>query len=113
MKRMLKIDFEKGKLKEKEVDNEVRQLQILKKRLNVSNKEIWGMIETLIKAGYQKHHYAFLTQSGQAYSITFDEIQASLVKGGKKSYKAYRKEGTMAVRKGQPIMGEKRRRCHR
>ncbi len=82
MKRKLEIDFEKRKLKEKEVDKEVRQLQILKKRFNVSNKDIWGMIETLIRAGYQKHHFAFLTQSGQAYSITFDEIQANLVKAG-------------------------------
>ena len=82
MKKKLKIDFEKEKLKEKEVDKEIKHLQMLKKRLNISNKDVWGMIEVLIKAGYGKHHFAFLTQSGQAYSLTFDEIQANLFKAG-------------------------------
>jgi len=84
MKRKLKVDFEKLKLKEseKEVDKEIEHLQRMKKKLNVSNKDIWGMIEVLIKAGYGKHHFAFLTQSGQAYSLTFDEIQARLLAEG-------------------------------
>jgi hypothetical protein len=79
MKRKLKVDFEKEKLKEKEVDKEIKHLQMLKKRLNISNKDVWGMIEVLIKAGYEKHHFAFLTQSGLAYSFTFDEIRAKFL----------------------------------
>ena len=82
MKRKLKVDFEKEKLKEKEVDKEMKHLQMLKKRLNISNKDVWGMIEVLIKAGYGKHHFAFLTQSGQAYSFVFDEIRARLLMEG-------------------------------
>ena len=80
MKRKLKIDFEKEKLKESEVDKEMMHLQMLKKRLNISNKDVWGMIEVLIKAGYGKHHFVFLTQSGLAYSFVFDEIRARLEK---------------------------------
>jgi len=79
MKRKLKVDFEKEKLKEKEVDRETKHLQMLKRRLNISNKDIWGMIEVLIKAGYGKHQFAFLTQSGLAYSFAFDEIRARLL----------------------------------
>jgi hypothetical protein len=79
MKRTLKVDFEKEKLKEKEVDKEIKHLQMLKKRLNISNKDVWGMIEVLIKAGYGKHHFAFLTQSGLPYSSAFDEIRARLL----------------------------------
>ena len=84
MKRKLKIDFEKEKLKEneKEVDKEIKHLQTLKKRLNISNKDVWGMIEVLIKAGYEKHHFAFLTQSGLVYSSAFDEIRARLLAEG-------------------------------
>ena len=79
MKRKLKVDFEKEKLKEIEVDRETKNLQMLKKRLNISNKDVWGMIEVLIRAGYRKHHFAFLTQSGLAYSFAFDEIRARLL----------------------------------
>jgi hypothetical protein len=50
--------------------------------LNISNKDVWGMIEVLIKAGYGKHHFAFLTQSGLAYSFAFDEIRARLLAEG-------------------------------
>jgi len=82
MKRKLNVDFEKEKLKERGVDKEIKQLQMLKKRLNVSNKDVWELIEALIKAGYRKHHFAFLTQSGQAYSLPFDEIQANLFNAG-------------------------------
>jgi len=82
MKRKLNVDFEKEKLKEKEVDKEIKHLQMLKKRLNVSNKDVWGMIEVLIKAGYGKHHFTFLTQSGQVYSFAFDEIRARLLVEG-------------------------------
>ena len=81
MKRKVKLDFEKLKLKESEkgIDKEMKHLQALKKKLNVSNKDVWGMIEVLIKAGYGKHHFAFLTQSGLAYSFVFDEIRARLL----------------------------------
>ena len=82
MKRKLKVDFEKEKLKEKEVDRETKHLQMLKRRLNISNKDIWGMIEVLIKAGYGKHHFTFLTQSGSTYSSAFDETRAKLAEKG-------------------------------
>jgi hypothetical protein len=84
MKRKVKVDFEKLKIKEneKEVDKEMKHLQTLKKKLNVSNKDVWGMIEVLIKAGYGKHHFAFLTQSGLAYSFAFDEIRTRLLAEG-------------------------------
>lgn len=83
MKRTLKVDFEKEKLREKEVDKEIKHLQMLKKRLNISNKDVLGMIEVLIKAGYGKHYFAFLTQSGLAYSLAFDDIRARLLAEGK------------------------------
>jgi hypothetical protein len=81
VKRKVKVDFERLKLKEneKEEDKEIKHLQTLKTKLNVSNKDVWGMIEVLIKAGYGKHHFAFLTQSGLAYSFAFDEIRARLL----------------------------------
>ncbi|MBP1696051.1 MAG: hypothetical protein H6Q41_1239 [Deltaproteobacteria bacterium] len=83
MKRKLKVDFEKEKLKEREADKEISHLEMLKKRLNISSKDVLGMIEVLIKAGYGKHHFAFLTQSGPAYSLAFDEIRARLLAEGK------------------------------
>jgi len=84
MKRKLKVDFEKLKLKENEKagDKEIKRLQRLRRKLNVSNKDVWGMVEVLIKAGYGKHHFSFLTQSGLAYSFTFDEIRARLLAEG-------------------------------
>jgi Mn-dependent DtxR family transcriptional regulator len=84
VKRKVKVDFERLKLKEneKEEDKEIKHLQTLKTKLNVSNKDVWGMIEVLIKAGYVKHHFTFLTQSGLAYSSAFDEIRAGLLAEG-------------------------------
>lgn len=54
----------------------------LQKRLGISDEDVWGMIEVLIKAGYGKPHFAFLTQSGEAYSLAFDEIRGSLFNAG-------------------------------
>ena len=97
MKKKLKVDFEKEKLKEKEVDKEIKHLQMLKKRLNISNKDIWGMIEVLIKAGYGKRHFTFLTQSGLAYSFAFDEIRARLLAEGKLTFNGRWVEGRRQV----------------
>lgn len=55
------------------------ELKKLQKRLGVSDEDVWGMIEVLIKAGYGKPHFAFLTQSGQTYSFAFDEIRARIM----------------------------------
>ncbi len=58
------------------------ELEELQKRLGVSSEDAWGMIKVLIKAGYGKSHFAFLTQSGQTYSLAFDEIQADFFNAG-------------------------------
>jgi hypothetical protein len=58
------------------------ELKELQKRLKVRDKDVYGMIETLIRAGYGKSAFAFLCQSGQTYSFTYDEISASLFNAG-------------------------------
>lgn len=58
------------------------ELKKLQKRLGVSDEDVYGMIEVLIRAGYGKPEFAFLTQSGQTYSFTFDEIRARLLNAG-------------------------------
>lgn len=50
------------------------------------------MIRTLIKAGYGKSAFAFLTQSGQTYSFVFDDIQADLFKKGETKFNKERGE---------------------
>ena len=55
-----------------------KELNSYQKHLRVTNKEVYGMIEALIKAGYSKPEFAYLCSSGQTYSFAFDEIQANI-----------------------------------
>ncbi len=62
------------------MEDEIKKLQM---RLGVSDEDVLGMIEVLIRAGYSKFDFAFLTQSGEAYSLAFDEIRVRLLAEGK------------------------------
>lgn len=57
---------------------EMRSMEVkkLQERLGVSDEDVFRMVETLVKAGFGKSAFAFLCQSGQTYSFTFDEYQA-------------------------------------
>ena len=58
------------------------ELKELQRSLGVSNDTVYGMIRTLIRAGYGKPEFLFLSQSNQAYSLVFDDIQATLINAG-------------------------------
>jgi len=55
------------------MDAKLRKLQ---KRLGVTDELVYGMIRTLIKAGYGQSCWAFIAQSGQTYSFAFHELEA-------------------------------------
>jgi hypothetical protein len=67
----------------KGIEAEKKKIEDLKKRLKVSDKRVWGMIETLLVHGYSLCEIAFLTQTGQTYSFAGHEIQAKLLNEGR------------------------------
>ena len=59
-----------------------KELKNYQKHLRVTDKEVNGMIEVLIKAGYGKPEFAYLCSSGQTYSFAFDDIWGRLFNAG-------------------------------
>jgi transcriptional antiterminator len=70
-------------MKKIKLSKQGEKLKELQKHLGVSDEDVRRMITVLIVSGFGKSAFAFLTQSGQEYSFTFDDIRAGMLNEGK------------------------------